>query len=176
MMKALCLTALVSMFLFCAASPAPAQEPHHRIVTRTRLQVLFSDYEEQWFKAVQQKDEATLEKIMGDDFHLWQPEPADPTPRAEWIEQATARKLVSYQMRQLAARAASNDVSVISYVLHATYEDAGKPQNEDTFIVDLWVKNGAGDTWTCTDRYQWKFSPSIPPRGSKPPVKPSGKN
>lgn len=166
------LSALAILAAFSARAGL-AQEQHHRIVTRTRLQVLFSEYEEQWFKAVQQKDKATLEKIMGDDFHLWTPEPADPTPRAEWIEQATSRKLVSYQMRQLAARAASNDVAVISYVLHATYETGGKTEKDDSFVVDLWIRNGSGDTWVCTDRYQSKIADG---GASAQPVKPSGKN
>jgi hypothetical protein len=164
---------LLSLSLIASAQD---QTRAHRIVTRTRLQVVFSDLESQWLKAVQRKDEATLNRALSEGFQVWTPAPpGDPIPREDWQKKAFARKLQSFQLHQMAVRAVAPEVSVASFVLTEIFDQAGKTQTEDHFVVDVWTKSGDGDQWRCTDRYSWEVSGVPHPAGAKPDVKPSGK-
>jgi ketosteroid isomerase-like protein len=177
-MKGPGIVVVILLAWFAVSLPVSAQEHHQgqRIVTRTRLQVLFSDLENQWFKAIQQKDAASLNHLLSDDFQVWTPTPpGSPIPREDWQTAAFGRKLRSFQFRQLAVRSVSPEIAIDSFVLTETFDKAGKSQPEDHFVVDVWAKNGEGDNWRCTDRYWWKVSGVSHPAGPKPGVKPSGK-
>jgi hypothetical protein len=166
----------IMFFLVILAMPVSsitAQENSSRhIVTRTRLQVKFSELEDQWYKAAQQKDNATLDKLLSEEFHLWSATVLDPVPRDDWKKTAFQQKLKSYRISRLAARAVTPDVTVISYVLNATFEESGKPVDQDYFIVDTWTRAGSDDSWICTDRYQTPVREALE---KKPDVKPDGK-
>jgi hypothetical protein len=41
-----------------------------RIVTRTRLVAVFSDLQNQWLEAVQKKDTATLDRLLGEEYQV----------------------------------------------------------------------------------------------------------
>lgn len=154
---------------------AQNQPRSRQIVTQTRLQVLFSDLESQWLKAVQQKDEATLNRILADDFEVWAPEaPGDPIPREDWLKKAFASKLQSFRLRQMAVRSASPEIAIASFVLSETLNRAGPPQTQNHFVVDVWAKGGEGDNWRCTDRYVSVVS-GADHRGSKTGAKSTGK-
>jgi hypothetical protein len=45
------------------------------VVTKTRLQVLFADLENQWLKAVQAKDKPSMDKLLAESFEVWTPYP-----------------------------------------------------------------------------------------------------
>jgi hypothetical protein len=154
-------------------APVAAQEPGHRIVTKTRLQVLFGDLEVQWLKAVQQKDAAALSRLLGEEFQVWTPA-GDPVPQEEWQKDAFGRKLESFRLSQLAVRGVTLDVSVASFRLSQTFGAAAQSQSEDYFVADVWLKSGKGDNWRCTDRYMWRVSAQ--PDGAKEDIKPTGKN
>jgi ketosteroid isomerase-like protein len=169
---------VILLVWFAVSLGASAQEHHQgqRIVTRTRLQVLFSDLEDQWLKAIQQKDAPSLDRLLSEDFQVWTPTPpGSPMPREDWQTAAFGRKLRSFEYHQLAVRSASPEIAIASFVLTETFDQAGKSVSEDHFVVDVWAKNGEGDNWRCTDRYWWKVSGASHPAGSKPGVKPSGK-
>ena len=107
-------------------SSAPTRPTPPRIVTRTRLQVVFSSLEDQWLKAVQAKDKGALNKLLAEDFEVWTAAPpGEPLPREDWQTAAMARKLVSFRIRQMAVRSARPDVSVASFVLTETFDEAG---------------------------------------------------
>jgi ketosteroid isomerase-like protein len=167
-MKRLRLWFMLVVLLLCTISATSAQSP--RIITRTRLQAIFSDLEGQWLKAIQNKDEAALDQLLADGFEVWTPTQGDPIPREDWAKKAFARKLQSFQLRQLAVRGVDPEVSVANFILTETFDEAGKSQSEDYFVIDLWVKDG--DSWRCTDRY-WSRVPGGPP--AKRDVKPTGK-
>jgi hypothetical protein len=63
------------------------------------------------------------------------------------------RRLLSFQMRQLAVRELSSNIAVVSFVQTETYQQSATPQTDDHFVVDIWINNGSGDNWRCTDRY-----------------------
>src|ERR1700730_140848 len=144
------------LVLLCTLrSPAAPQDQGkgHRIVSKTQIQVFFSELEKQCLKAVQEKNPAALNRVLSDDFQVWtSTPPGNPISRDEWLLGVFGRKLQSFQLRQVAVRAVSPEVAVVSFVLTETYQSA-TPQTEGHFVVDIWINHGSGDNWRCTDRY-----------------------
>jgi len=176
MQRAFAVVLLPVLFALHVTVAAQPQQGAPRTVTRTRLQVLFADLEAQWSQAVQQKDEAALRRLLDAAFQVWTAvSPGDPMPRQEWEGHVFGRNLRSSGLRQLAVRAVTPEVSIASFVLRETFDQGGKPQTEDHFVVDVWVKTGDGDTWKCTDRYMSTVTGLAPLMGTKKQVKPTGK-
>src|SRR5581483_1905668 len=147
-----------AIVLLCALVPnAAGQTPQAktspgRVVTTTRLVTLFSDLETQWLNALQQKDQAALDRLLGDDFEVWAADsPGVPLPREEWQKQALARPLTSFQVSQMAVRGISDEAAIASFILDRKYEANGRTQEQNDFVVDVW-QNQDG-TWKCTDLY-----------------------
>ncbi|HEY7097798.1 MAG TPA: nuclear transport factor 2 family protein [Terriglobales bacterium] len=157
------------LILVVAATQATAQGGQ-RIVTRTRLQVLFSDLENKWLNAVQAHDSKTLDSLQAETFEVWTPKVPDPTPLEESRKEAFSRKLQSFRMDQLAVRAVRDDVAVVSFVLQQIFDANGKAQNERRFVVDVWERKG--DSWQCFDRYISDLSGAL---RATDDVKPDGK-
>jgi hypothetical protein len=139
---------LLVVFSCLLSSMASAQTPG-RIVTKTRLQVLFADLETRWLKAVQAKDKPELDKLLSDSFEVWSPTQAGPIPLEDWRQAAVAHPPKAFEIRQIAVRAVSEDVSAVSFVLEQTF--AGKAARDNEFVVDIWKKDS--ERWRCTDRY-----------------------
>lgn len=168
------LRSVVLSLLFChVASLGQNPAPAARIVTTTRLVAIFSQAEDDWLRALQQKDQATLERLVSEDFQVWTPAPpGEPLPREQWLQQALAEKFDSFRIRQMAVRGLDESTAVVSFVLSQTVERAGGLHTSDFFIVDIWHKND--ESWQATDRYSSIIKGVS---GSKPEnVKPTGKN
>ena len=85
--------------------------------SQAKLQVFFSKLETQWLSAIQDKDPAALNLIVSDDFHLWtSAPPGNPISREEWLVGIFGRRLLSFQIRQLAVRELSSNIAVVSFV------------------------------------------------------------
>ena len=149
------LSALLLILFSLNASVVPcaaqARSEGHRVVTKTRLQVVFSNLETRWLTAIQKKDSSALDQLLGENFEVWTPAQNEPIPLEEWKQQAFSRTLRSFQIRQLAVRAVSEDASIASFVLSQEIKNAGNPRTEDAFVVDVWIKEG--ESWRCSDRY-----------------------
>ena len=130
------------------------QEKGHGVASKAQLQVFFSKLETQWFDAIKDRDQAALNLIVSDDFHLWtSAPPGTPVSREQWLLGIFGRRSLSFGMRQLAVRGISSNIAVVSFVQTATYQQSATPQTEDHFVVDVWINSGNGDNWRCTDRY-----------------------
>jgi uncharacterized protein DUF4440 len=130
------------------------QEKGNRVLTETKLQVFFSELETQWLKAVQGKDTAALNRIVSDQFHLrTSTPPGNLIPREAWLLEVFGQKLLSFRLRQVAVRELSPTIAVVSFVQTEMYQQSATPQTRDQFVVDIWINNGSGDNWRCTDRY-----------------------
>ena len=130
------------------------QEKGHVAAPKPQLQVFFSKLETQWFDAIKDRDQAALNLIVSDDFHLWtSAPPGNPVSREQWLLGIFGRRLLSIGMRQLAVRGISSNIAVVSFVQTETYQQSATPQTEDHFVVDVWINSGNGDNWRCTDRY-----------------------
>ena len=177
MKKNIIVIVLLILCTFNLPSSGQAHRQGQLVVTRTRLQVVFGELEGQWLKAIQGKDETTLNRILADEFSLWTPAPpGSPVPRTDWQTAAFGRKLQSFGMRQLAVRSVTPEISVANFELSETFDQGGVPRTEEHFVVDVWVKSGEGDNWRCTDRYDSRLSTFTRPMTSQPGVKPDGKN
>lgn len=146
-----------------------------RVITQTRLMSIFSDLENQWLEAVQKKDEPTLNRLLADEFEVWMPAPAgDPIPREDWQKAAFARGLSSFEVRDLAVKGVTDDVSVAKFYLRTTVKRGSQRHSQAYFVVDLWLKTG-GD-WKCTDRYMSSVEVRDAPSQGQEKRRPSGKD
>jgi hypothetical protein len=142
-----------------------------RVVTKTRLVAMFSDLENQLLQAEQAKDEGTLNRLLGEEFQVWTPEPpGDPIPKEDWQKRALTQKLLSFRVEQMTVRGLSDEIAVASFVLWEKLEQRGKENSSTHFVVDVWKKNG--DSWQITDRYQSRVAHSASTESS---LKPTGK-
>ena len=140
------------------------QEKGHGVASKAQLQVFFSKLETQWFDAIKDRDQAALNLIVSDDFHLWTSvPPGNPVSREQWLVGVFGRRLLSFGMRQLAVRGISSNIAVVSFVQTETYQQSAMPQTEVDFVVDIWINSGNGDNWRCTDRYFSEVK-GIPPK------------
>jgi hypothetical protein len=148
---------VATVLLMCGLSlPLWPQEraKGHEVAVKPQLQVFFSKLETQWLNAIQDKDPAALNRIVSDDFQLWTPTPpGHPIAREVWLGGIFGRKLLSFQLRQLAVRELNHEMALVSFVQTETYQQPATPLTEDHFVVDLWVNSGSGDNWRCRDRY-----------------------
>ena len=147
-MNRLCILGFLALTVVASAQ---TRTEGHRIVTKTRLQVVFSDLENQWLEAIKGKNSAALDNVLSENFEVWTPNKGEPIPIEEWKKEAFSRLLQSFQISQLAVRAVSDQVSVASFVLSQKINAAGKTRTENEFVVDVWIKDG--ESWRCTDRY-----------------------
>lgn len=155
------------------AFPA-AQEPVKpgltpTIITATRQVTLFTGLEKQMLQAVQKKDKAGLQAMVGDDFEIAMPN-ADPLSGDDWLDSVVAKTftLRSFSIRQVSV-ADLGDAAVVKFVReqHATYR--GKDESGEFFVVDLWKKSGDG--WKLANRYVARVGAA--PASKKP--RPTGK-
>jgi Domain of unknown function (DUF4440) len=147
-------TAVVLLCMLRVPGWSQDQEKGHGVASKPQLQVFFSKLETQWFNAIQDRDQAALNLIVADDFHLWTSvAPGSPVSREEWLVGIFGRRLLSFSTRQLAVRGISSNIVVVSFVQTETYKQSATPQTEDHFVVDIWINSGSGDNWRCTDRY-----------------------
>jgi hypothetical protein len=140
-------TSLLLIFAICAlahAQSAPRSASPGRIATTTRLVALFSGQERELNLALQQKDAATLDRLLSPDFQVWTPEPpGHPIPREDWVQQNAGGSFGGARLTQMAVRDLGNS-HVVSFVMSRA--------SGASFVVDVWQDAGNG-TWKLTDRY-----------------------
>jgi ketosteroid isomerase-like protein len=157
------LLSLVASAIFVQNQAKPKSEPS-RIVTVTRLVAMFSDLESQWLRAMQRKDESTLNRLLAEDLQVWTPTPpGDPIPREDWLRQALADRLESFHLRQMAVRSVNDDIALVSFVWSETVVRGGKSATSHYFVVDVWRKDRDNDRWQVTDRYISSVAPASHP-------------
>ena len=154
---------------------ASAQEPVKpgltpRIITATKQVTMFTGLEKQMLHAVQKKDKAALNAMLGEDFSIEMPD-ADTLYGEDWVDSVMAKDftLKSFVVRQMSV-IQLNDAAVVKYgrTQESTYK--GKSDGGEFFVVDLWTKDGS--SWKLASRYVAKVS-SVPYMPK--PVKPTGK-
>ena len=164
----LCGLLLALVLAVPSAGQPGGQEPSRRVVTTTRLVALFSGLESELMTAIQRKDKSALDSRLQEDFSLWTPAPPGaPLPREEWMAQALASSIQSFQVRQMAVQMAG-DTAVVNFVLDQT-ASSHQEHSRSFFIVDLWKQ--AGDQWQLSTRYQAPLAGASWPG----PKRPTGK-
>jgi uncharacterized protein DUF4440 len=160
-------TSFLAVLLLCvcnAAGSAQQSVPNHtsgpsRIVTTTRLVAQFSELERQWLKALADRDQATLDGLMSEDFQEWNPQSVDPVPREDWLRQRMGAAAAGTRMQEMAVRDLGS-TALVSFVL--------RTKTGSWFVVDAWLRRG--EKWQVTDRYASRVMGAV-----SSPVRPSGK-
>lgn len=166
---------LLSSFtiLLASISLAVAQEPVKpkltpTITTATRQVTLFTGLERQMLQAVQKKDKAGLEAMLGDDFEIAMPG-ADPLAGEDWVDSVMAKDLAlkSFLVRQVSV-ADLGDFAVVKFDRLQQATRNSQNLNGEFFVVDLWKKSG--DSWKLANRYvaQVAGQPCTPKLQAKP--------
>ncbi len=164
------LLATIVVYIVSCAHGQDAPQDTHRIVTTTRLVSVFSQLETDCFKAVQRKDQPTLNSLVSEDFEVWTPEPpGEPIAREDWLDKA--EPATSMHLMQMAVRSLSEDIAIVSFVLQQTRKADEKTQS--SFVVDVWKQ--AGKNWRLTERYQSPAS-LVRARFTKTDKRPTGKD
>jgi ketosteroid isomerase-like protein len=145
------LLVLIAITVFAAAQEPVQPKLTPRIITATKQVTLFTGMETQLLQAVQKKDQAALEALVGDDFEIAMPG-ADPLAGEDWVDSVMAREFVlkSFVIRQMSV-ADLGDSAIVKFerLQQATFK--GQSQSGEFFVVDLWKKSG--DSWKLANRY-----------------------
>jgi ketosteroid isomerase-like protein len=140
--------------LLLASVPGFSAEPNGRIPrtvpTVTLLVKMFSELENNWNDAVQNKDLATLNNIIAPRFELRSAAfPGQPTPREESIQHSLNNAPFSSSISQMAAHE-FGDVIIVSFMWKLDVKKSSKIA-QTIFVVDTWKK--MDDKWQVVVRY-----------------------
>lgn len=136
-----------------AQDDRPASDAHS-------FQELFQKLERNWIKAVQDKDNTSLDALLAPEFMYWtSQEPERPTPRADWVRHALTNGERGIFTPGVMAIRAFVGSALVSFQLTRSDVVGGKRHTQRYFVIDLWEVNHG--KWQVADRY-------ITPAG-KPP-------
>jgi hypothetical protein len=143
-----------------------------RIETSTRLVTIFSGLTNELFQSIQKHDVAAFGRLVGEDFELRTPgAPDNPKSREDWQQLAVRRPLQSFRISQMAVRALSDDVAIVSFVVE---EKRGTViGTQISFVVQAWSR--VGEAWTCQEAYV-SPTPNLAASSRKRDRRPSGKD
>jgi ketosteroid isomerase-like protein len=134
---------------FCLAGPQVANTPR-TVPTVTLLVKIFSELENSWIDAVQNKDMVTLNDIVSADFEMrGAVRPGQPTPREEFINHSLKDAPFTSTIGQMAAHE-FGDVVIVSFMWKLDVAKAS-PLPQQIFVVDTWKK--IDNKWQVVVRY-----------------------
>lgn len=116
-----------------------------------------ADLSVEFMNAVEQKDQATLERLAADDFFVASPGDLTALPRAEWIANSLSMSWTNLKFHDLRVNI-YGDTAVVTSVLDFK-ASGGKvpfPISSDAQIVDVWKKNNG--QWQITARHLGAYS------------------
>ena len=147
---------LASLLLMMIIAPAlsfageqPGRMPR-TIPTVTLLVKLFSELENSWIDAVQNKDMAALDTLVATGFELRNAAlPAQPTPREESLSFALKNAPFTSTIGQMAAHE-FGDIVIVSFMWTLDVTKVS-PLSQQIFVVDTWKK--IDGKWQAIVRY-----------------------
>jgi ketosteroid isomerase-like protein len=134
----------------CSAGAGAQAVPRHGAITPTRNVLTFTGLENELLDAVQKKDSAALNKIVGDMFELrTAAAPGVPTAREESLKQWQQLAPFQSSVVQMAVHE-YGDLVVVSFLWKIdASKDATLPQ--EVFVVDTWKRTDGN--WQLAVRY-----------------------
>ena len=130
----------LGILLATAAIPAFTQ-PVEQIIDRLSSE---------WTNAVGQKDEATLNLLMADEFRAFLPETGKSINRTEWLRQARLLESAECEYKNTQVRN-YGDFAIASGRLTCKGDIRGIGLQDDSVVADTWVKRDN----------QWKVSTRV---------------
>ncbi|BDC52724.1 hypothetical protein F183_A50390 [Bryobacterales bacterium F-183] len=132
----------LGVLLAAVAAAIPAfTQPVEQIIERLSSE---------WMNAVGQKDEATLNRLMADEFLAFLPESGKSINRAEWLRQARLMESAECEYKNTQVRN-YGDFAIASGRLTCTGDIRGIGLQDDSVVADTWVRRDN----------QWKVSTRV---------------
>jgi hypothetical protein len=132
-----------------------------KIVTATRGVEQFWTIENALAQALKKKDQASLSKMLNDDFKVWMPnQTGSAVGREDWLNSGRENPSPA-RIAQMAVQF-YQDVVVVKFLGNGDSSAAGKGSAHQYFVVDLWEKNDQG--WELTNRYMTAIAPVVMPK------------
>lgn len=132
--------AKMGLLLIAAATPAFPQSVESVIERLTA----------EWMTALGNKDDATLNRLMAEEFLSYAPESGKYVNRTEWLRQARISDSMECEVRSLQVRSYV-EFAVASGRVVCKGEIRGIGMEEDSVVADTWVRRDG----------QWKVSTRI---------------
>ena len=126
-------------FLLLAATPAFTQ-PVEPLIERLTAE---------WMTALGNKDDATLNRLMSDEFLSYSPESGKYVNRSEWLRQARMMENAGCEIRSVQVRS-YGEFAIASGRLLCTSAIKGIGLEEDSVVADLWVRRD--NQWRVSTR------------------------
>jgi hypothetical protein len=131
------------------ATPPP-RPGAKQVLTPTRTAVLFGGLERELVEAIQRHDDATLDRLLSDDFELHgNVHPGEPVAREDWQAAVQAAPPTTFRVSEMAVHMAGEDTAIVSFA----YEQQAKapaPAGRFSF-VDVWRRREGA--WRLEVRY-----------------------
>jgi ketosteroid isomerase-like protein len=131
---------LLGTFLTLLAAPLSAQSIEQQLDLLTN----------QWMKAVSEKDDNTLNRLMADDFVAYLPESGKSIQRTEWLRQARLMDNAECEYKSTQIRS-YGELAVASGRLLCQGDVKGIGLELDSVVADTWVRRDN----------QWKVSTRV---------------
>jgi hypothetical protein len=103
--------------------------------TLTRSAGKYQDLEMQLIRALEDKSQDALDRILAEDFEVWSAERTEPTSRQDWTRAGFTARVRSSRVRQITVRE-FGDTAVVSFLLERQLTAAGVTST--LFVVDVW--------------------------------------
>ena len=135
---------------------APAQTDG-KVATDDLLEKELIDLSERLMKAVEEKDRATLESLVGDEFMLESPGyPDEGVPKSEWITNAIEMDWTDLRFHDFKIRSFGETAVITSRLDFNVKTKAGIPMSSDAQIMDVWVQRDG--RWQIASRNLGAYS------------------
>ena len=127
-------------FATTAAQAAPASTEADAALLRQLSQ--------EWSRAIEQKDRATLERLLAPEFSLQAPGEAERIGREEWLGNAISMDWSHFRFENLVVNV-DGDRALVTSILY--FRVGPLPITWDSGVMDVWTRRSG--QWQATHRY-----------------------
>lgn len=129
-----------------------AKEQDRPLADSHSFMELFTKLENQWTRAVQEKDRSGLETLLAPEFIVhYAEDPAHPVLRDAWITDALAGPQIDSFSHDTMDIRAFMGVAIVSFLQKEQQKVNGKDRPVQYFVVDVWEVNH--QHWQAAARY-----------------------
>ena len=116
---------------------------------------LFTKLERDWTVAIQNHDQAALDKLLAPEFIVRNAgDAAHIIDRSQWLQQiAPSYKISSFSQSGMTVRVFPGDIALVSFVQSQKATVNNSDENGRFFIVDVWTANRSQNQWQAAQRY-----------------------
>ena len=127
----------------------------------------FTDLENTFARAYQEKNTALLEQILDPEYALTvSARPSDPVPRADWLALIPKYNVQHFEIRGVQVRclrtalSGSCELAAVSSINKQMADVGGQDRSGEFFIVDIWAHREG--KWKVSARYSGRTEATVP--------------